>query len=480
MKPSNSCNKALVLALRGAFLTMALLPAAKAADTSNPGQVGSPAAPVTGLDNSNPAIVELTRQQSRLELGLGYVSDDSYKFGEYNGLESQGGYLIGNIDLRGGGRYFDDDTTRWRAQGSNLGLDTRELSAEYGHQGRYRFTVDYDELRRNRSDSYQTPYLGVGSTTLTLPSNWVIPVLPRVNATTANARGLDFDASRSNAIVAGVSTPPTAAQLAVSDALMAADLPAFHHVDLDTKRQRTDLGYSRVLNDNWQFKAGYRHEDKNGLKPMGTITRQTGSDISTVLPDVIDQTTEQWDVGFSYTGEKAFLQVGYYGSLFDNNVNSLTWQNWAKSTAPNMNTMSSAPSNQFHQLTLSGGYDITPTAKLVVDAAYGRATQDEPFLMGDATVPVVPQSSADALVVSKAFNIKLTGRPASGLQLSAGYKFDERDNQTPVNTYQFSDANQPLSVLAPFPGGAVVAENANANQPYSKRVHKIEIGRAHV
>ena len=36
-------------------------------------------------------------------------------------------------------------------------------------QGRFRLTFGYDELRRNRSDSYQTPYNGAGTNVLTLP-----------------------------------------------------------------------------------------------------------------------------------------------------------------------------------------------------------------------------------------------------------------------------------------------------------------------
>jgi len=445
-----------VTMLRAALLGLALLPTAHADE----------------LDDSELAKAELTQQSSQIELGIGYVDKDSFKHGEYNGLNSQGAYGIGNLDLRGGGRYDSSDPTRWRVSGSNLGLDTRDVSAEYGRQGSFRLKLDYDEIRRNRSDSYQTPYIGAGSDRLTLPSNWAIPVVPRISGATPNARGLSTDVAQSSALVAGVPTPPTAANLAASNALIAADIPAFHHVDLETKRKRTDLDFSSLLNDNWEFKANFRHEDKNGLKPMSVVSRQTGGDIATVIPDLIDQTTDQIDLGFNFTGERSFLKVGYYGSFFRNKVDGMSWQNWAKSTAPNFNTISSAPSNEFHQLTLTGGYDFSSSTHLVVDAALGRSTQNDNFL-SDATAPVVPVTSADALVVSKSLNLKLTGHPLSDLQLSSAYKFDERDNQTPVHTYQFSDANQVIAAL--FPGlSNVVAQNANANQPYSKRIHKFD------
>ena len=451
--------RTLVLAVQSALFAMAQMPTARAAEPSAP-----PVKP-------NPAVAELTQQSSSIELGVGYVGTGSFKFGEYNGLGSQGGYGIGNLDLRGGGSYDSDEATRWRVRASDAGLDSRDFSVEYGRQGSFRINLGYDELRRSRSDSYQTPYLGAGSNSLTLPGNWVVPVVPRVNGATPNARGLSPDVAQSPALVAGVPTAPTPAQTATSNALLAADLPAFHNVDLATKRKRTDLGLSYLIDPRWEFKVGMRHEDKNGLKPMGTNTRQTGSDIAAVIPDLIDQSTDQIDMVFHYTGEHSFLQIGYYGSFFSNHVNGMTWQNWAKLTTPNFNTMSSAPSNDFHQLNLTGGYDFSKTTRLVVDAAFGRSTQNDSFLT-NATTPVVPVSSANALVVSESLSLKLTGRPSANLQLAANYKYDERDNRTPVNTYQFSDNNQPIAPLNSF-NGAVVAQNANANQPYSKRVHKL-------
>lgn len=448
--------RTLTWAVQGALLTMVQLPGAFAADAA-------PAA-------VNPEVTELTAHSSSIELGMGYVGSGSYKAGEYNGLQKEGAYAIGHIDLRGGGSYDSDDATRWRIGAGDLGLDTRDLSAEYGKQGSFRIRLGYDEILRNRSDSYQTPYLGTGTNSLSLPGSWIIPVVPRISATTPNARGLLLDVAQSPTLVAGLPVAPTPAQLATSNALIAADAPSFHHVDLATKRKRSDIGLQVSIDPRWEVKLGFRHEDKNGLKPMGMASRQTGGDITAVMPDLIDQSTEQVDVGVSYTGEHSFMQVGYYGSFFTNYVDSMSWQNWGKLTTPNINTMSSAPNNDFHQLNLTGGYDFSRNTRLVIDAALGRSTQNDSFLT-NATTPVVPVTSANALVDSKTLSLKLTGRPISNLQLAAVYKYDARENQTAVNTYQFSDNNQAVAPLAPMPG--LLAQNANANQPFSKRVNKL-------
>ena len=110
---------------------------------------------------------------SYVEAGAGYVSEDSFKFGEYNGLFRQGLFGIFNLGIFGGAAWDSDDPTRWQIAGTDLGLETRDIRAEYGQQGRFRINIGYDELRRNRSDSFQTPYLGAGSDTLTLPPTWL-------------------------------------------------------------------------------------------------------------------------------------------------------------------------------------------------------------------------------------------------------------------------------------------------------------------
>src|ERR1017187_5796401 len=111
---------------------------------------------------SQTAAPSQTKPNSKVDLGVGGVSDSSFKFGEYNGLQNSGPFGIGNFDLRGGAPYDSKSTWRWEMKGQNLGLETRNVYAEFGKQGKYRIFVGYSELRANRSDTFQTPYLGAG------------------------------------------------------------------------------------------------------------------------------------------------------------------------------------------------------------------------------------------------------------------------------------------------------------------------------
>ena len=78
------------------------------------------------LDMSEPT-------HSQVELGVGYVTDDAYRFGRYTGLEDEGAYLLGDISAH---RYGEEGGF-WQARGTNLGLDSRYLRLDFGYQGRH-------------------------------------------------------------------------------------------------------------------------------------------------------------------------------------------------------------------------------------------------------------------------------------------------------------------------------------------------------
>jgi MtrB/PioB family decaheme-associated outer membrane protein len=457
--------RASMLATRAALAALVVAPAAYAAD-----------------GDAN-LIRELTQPTSVLEAGLGYVTQDSFKFGEYNGLFRKGAFGILNLDVRGGGTWDSNDPTRWRIVGTDLGLEDRDLHVEYGQQGTFRVNVGYDELRRNRSDSYQTPYLGAGTDTLTLPPGWIKPIVPQVSGSAINFRALSPITGLAPALAAGVVTQPTAAQQATVNKIIGADVPAFNSVDLSTKRKAVDGGFTYEIDRHWELKVSAKHERKEGLKPLGAVTSQV-SEYASILPDPIDQTTDQYNVSLTFTAEKGFVQLAYYGSVFHNEIQSVTWAD-ANDPAKTA-TLASAPSNDFHQVLLTGGYTFAPSTKLVLNASYGRNTQNDQFVLfgQNSQFPVgFPASSLNGLVVTKAFNAKLTSKPVKGLNLVAAYKFDDRDNDTPVRTFIFQDANEaraaaasPFNAALGLPANTLGSNiNIYANRPYSKKVNQFDL-----
>ncbi len=372
---------------------------------------------------------ELTEPKSTIEAGVLGVTDGNWKFGQYNGLNNSGAYGIGNFDLRGGGAYDSGDATRWRITGRNIGLETREFTGEYKDQGKYKLNFGYDEIYRNGQGSYQTPYLGVGGNYLNLPSNWNAPAGSNLNMRNLN---------------------PT-------------QLADFQNIDLATKRKRVDGGFSYFLNPEWELKASMRHEDKNGTQALGAPI--VGSR-SVILPAPISQSTDQVNASMNFTGQKAFGSLAYYGSIFHNDFDSITFDNaFQKGSATNPATgrMSTAPDNQFHQFSLSGGYNFSPDTKLVGNGGYGLTLQNESFLPYSTSTNSTgsPRSSLDGFVQTTAVNAKLTHKVDKDLNFAASYKFDERDNHTPVSQYKFTD----VDVIG-------TANNIRSNTPYSKKLQQ--------
>jgi hypothetical protein len=187
------------------------------------------------------------------------------------------------------------------------------------------------------------------------------------HTTSTSARGLvpsiggaGYIDTQTGSPTLGMVIPPNAAQLALVNAAAGADVALFHNVNLSTTRTAYDAGVAAELTHTWGFAASIRAEHKDGLKPLGSISRNTGGDISTIIPDLIDTNTEQVNSSLIYKGDKTSAQVAYYGSFFTNHVPSMSWQNWASGPGggATMNTMSTTPDNTFHQF--SGTSSPTP------------------------------------------------------------------------------------------------------------------------
>jgi len=501
--------------------------------------------------SEEPSVAQLTQPTNTVEVGAGTVSRSSPKAGEYDGMGRQGVYGIGNFDLRGGAAYNENDATRWRLSGTNLGLETRNIRLEYGVQGRYRINIDYDELLRNGSAVYQniaSPYQGAGGKSLTLPANWAAPLYP-TSATmgTANAYpapvasmlGLAATSSGSplvanthyickgttngcapNASFQGAYTtglPLTTANKAML-AQNQADLGDFQSIRLSTKRDKEKYGVSYDLSRAWSVNLGMQRENKRGIKPLGIVNSGGGGyggENAVILPELIDTTTDQYTAELNFKGEKSFLTAAYFGEMFDNKAPYMTvanpygvgsYNNSQPATAYGVSsaTISEEPNSTFNQFRLTGGYNFAPATRLVADAAYGRNGQNAGFVVDPAmfSTPtgatgaannngtVLPANSANGLVITKSFDLKLSARPLAPLNVDVAYKYDDRDNRTPVNTYAWYDAGAknfgaPGSVL----NGATIAgipvgtplyggtgqNNVNivANRPYSKKINDI-------
>lgn len=335
---------------------------------------------------------------NNVEAGVGYVSEDAWKFGQYNGLYQKGPYLIADVDYK----KKTDDRNYLDIRGTNLGLESRYLRVDAGVQGQQEYFFVYDELPSYKNNTAQTPYLGVDSSTLTLPSGY---------------------------------TPEN----------MNAYL---NPLELKTERQRFDLGAAFLSSKHWKFDVNVSHQNKTGVAQTGSTLAPTSSGtivagtIGALLPEPIDYETNIMNAGIHFSGENSNFSLIYQVSLFDNDKNALVWQNPYSPTVPatsDYGRMALAPSNQLHQISFNGGYTLQNRTRLTGTVSVGRSTQNEtlqPFDVNGIGGPL-PRSSAEAEVWLTKVGLRIASRPTRKLRLSGEYRYDGRDNQTPVDTWNY-------------------------------------------
>jgi MtrB/PioB family decaheme-associated outer membrane protein len=380
-------------------------------------------------------VEELTKPTSTVEIGGIYVDKDSYKAGEYNGLAKKGGYVDFGFDLRGGGAYNPESgsTERYRIVGTNLGLDVRNLTADYARQGFFRVKFEYDELRRNQYDNYVTLWNNAGTADLRLPGGYP------PNASRTGASGL---ANWNNIQSPNLNSTTTGGGPGyVIPALM-------HPYNVATVRNRIGLGGEVKLTDQWSVSLNARNEKKDGTKLTGVAM---GGFKGALVPEPIDSDTTIVEAGARYVTKDVTFGLGYNTSLYRNHVNAWTVEYpFAGTILGNQSMMSSAPDNEMHQVALEGSYRFSPTMKITAAGSYSRLTQNDTFNYQSNSSWNIPVSSANAKEIDKNLLLRLTAKPMKNLDVNASYKLQDRDNRTPIETFTFAqyDGNGVAGVVA--------------------------------
>jgi len=347
------------------------------------------------------------------ELGAAYVSDDSYKFAEYTGLE-KGTYAVANANAR----YTNPESAnRWDVYANNLGFPYRSVEVDGGKQGSYRLRLDYRELPHYISDSAVTPFLGTGGDSLTLPGTWV-------------------------------RAPSTAGMT---------DLPnSLHEIDIDNTRKQVGVGLSVPWLD-WEVGVKARHETRDGTKRIAGAFLTTSAQM--VAP--VEYTTDNVEAVLSYGGPKLQIKGGYQFSGFSDGNKSLSWQNPFTAVFPGADNgqLALPPDNQSHQLFLYGAYRFSKQTRATANFSVGRMLQDDQFLPATVNTaiasPALPRSSLEGRVDTMNADVKLMSAATEKLRFDASYKYSDRNNQTPQDTFTWVSTD---SVVAPV---------ARTNLPYS-------------
>lgn len=338
-----------------------------------------------------------------LEGGLGFVSQDSFKFGEYSGLHEKGAFLVGNIESR---FRNPENASYWNINATDIGLDTRSLEVQGGRQGLYELSLLYNELSHHISDSARTPFLGEGENQLTLPAGWV---------------------------TGGNTSAMTALAGSLTD------------VSLETNRKQFGVGAIYLPFRKWETSVNYRHEVKEGKRKIAGSFYFNSAEL--VQP--VDYTTDTIDAAAAYNGKTWQARLAYQTSIFKNANESLIWENpYTPIVAgADQGELALAPDNQFHQLLASLAISIGDASQAMIDVASGRMTQNQDYLNStrnpNLVVAPLPAASLDGRVDTKNANVKWITRFGERFKFNASYQYSDRDNKTPQYNYEWvtTDSN---------------------------------------
>lgn len=348
-----------------------------------------------------------------LELGVGYNSDDSLRFGQFSGLTDQGGFANGGFNWIS--RDQINDAQYWQVYGANLGLDSRKFKAEGGIQGQWTASFSFDGLEKSQTDSARFQHQGLGGSTLTLPA------------------GFTRQASATPALFPN---------------------SQFREYDIQQGRDIYRIGLSTIINKEWDFKINYRQDQRDGTRLTG-IANSVGGGQAWIVPYEIDDKTQLVEANLAYTTREAQFQLAYTYSKFSNSLNAFNVQNPYSGLTILNQRLSLAPDNDYHQISATGTYNFSKTTRLRATYSYGIARQDQNFLPYSvngtsaltSTVAGLPRTSLDAEIVNTLFDVALTSKPIDKMNLKVAYQYRDSENNTPVNTYQYISRDGAVAAL---------------------------------
>lgn len=392
-------------------------------------------------------LLEQTQVKNLFEFGLGYVSQDSFRFGKYSGQENKGAYGVFNLFYTSRPNYDAERSEYVSVRGTDLGLRSRSVLVDYGRQGDFRLRASYDQIPTFRSESGKTIFDGAGSTQLTLPPGWV------PSASTAGMTKL---------------------------------LSSLKPINLDTERQRFGARLDKILPGHFDITTKYQYEEKDGLKSIGGVIGNSGGNPRAVmLPEPVDYKEHQFDVIARYTEKKYQLELRYHLSDFSDQNTALTWQNpysaiagWAAAAGfpTGQGSLALPPDNRFHQGSLLFGYNFTDRTRFTADAALGRMSQNDPFLpytinpalAASVSIPL-PRDSLDGEINTTVINLRLASAPTSAFNYGASFRYDDRDNNTPIDQYVYIGGDSTVQ------NTAAISDRRRFNEPYSYREYKYKV-----
>lgn len=229
----------------------------------------------------------------------------------------------------------------------------------------------------------------------------------------------------------------------------------------DTAKVTLNYAATRAVDVDMRFATSAR----DGQQPWGA---SFSFNDAVELPQPIDQRTNDLSVGASWSNPRGMFRLGWDGSWFNNNIQSLVWDNpirltdfnngllppngpydpngYSNGNGPAQGRQAMAPSNTMNVVGATAMYKLARRTTINGVLQFSSQTQDEdliPWTINPVinSTPAVlaafphlaqlPRQTAEAEAKGVNALISLSSRPVRMVNFTARYRYHERDVQTP-------------------------------------------------
>ena len=391
------------------ILAVVLLPSA---GVSGQQPTPAPASPAAAPADDTRSLFEETWRQFQIGGRLVSEEGDPARWQRYRDLRD--GVLFTNARYE---REWAATGQRLRVAADNVGWRDGRYVGVLERPGRFTVTGSWDGIPQFYSVDTKTPYTADGAT-LTLDD--------------ATQRSIQN-----------------------AQATLSAYVPQAPQFDMIERRDTGIVSATVSATTNLQLTTAFRTQKHVGELPWGA-SFGFSNDVEVALP--YTSRANDFGLGAEWSNQRNMLRVGYDGSWFNNNDDTLVWDSPLRvddsSSAPGRGRMSLWPTNQAHTFSVAGSSRLAARTQLTGFFSYGVWSNDstlQPFTI-NSQLPVIalPRPTTEAAANVFATNVAIVSRPADDWRVTARlrtYNFANQMPETTITDYVSYDAsvNQSLT-----------------------------------
>jgi MtrB/PioB family decaheme-associated outer membrane protein len=345
------------------------------------------------------------------EIDLGYqnrnVSSNEAKFEEYGDVPN--GAVIPHVDVQSIG---DHDQISF--EGNNVKENNQSYDLNYNHDYQVKIDASWDQTPHDYSNVGSTLYNQALPGVLTLPT------------------GIKNAFSQAAA--------PTAATF---NNTLSSYTSAGHNAGLRTLDSKSALNLGFRSGEHMRYDLGFSEDKIEGNKPQSYAL---GSSFPVQLPVPVDWKVWNMHAGTQYASKEAQFGVSYLMSAFNDNVDTLVWDNPKRLTdsatlGAAQGRTALAPDNWSQNIALNGGADLPAKTRVTAKGSMGYMRQNHSLLpftdntallngavMKSTTTPAEIDANASMLTWTQDYAV--TNRLLKSVTLGARYHSYQLVNQT--------------------------------------------------